>query len=108
MDEVKGQLDIKPDLPLELFTRLGLALDCLFQRHRIMINRDVKKWWLNYRILVKLGEPEFVLKEGNELDIPGLTIKLDIDAKLQLLTHASDEKGKRRDNNWRIIHGEGP
>ncbi len=94
IDEVKGQLDIKPDLPLELFTRLGLALDYLLQRHKIMINREVKKWWLDYRILVKLGEPEFVLKEGNELDVPGLTIKLDIDAKLQLLTHASDEKGK--------------
>jgi hypothetical protein len=93
-DEVKGKLEIKPDLPLELLTRLGLALDDLLEKHILPINYEVKAWWIDYRIKAKLGEPELVLKEGNELEIPGLEIRLDIDAKLQLSNSVPNENEK--------------
>ena len=92
IDEVTGKLNIKPDLSLEVLTRLGLVLDDLIQRHRININHEVKEWWLTYKILARFGEPALILKNGNELDIPGLSVKLDVDANLQLL--AKNLEGK--------------
>jgi hypothetical protein len=93
-DEFTGKLEIKPDISLELLTRLGLALDDLLERHKLPINHEVREWWIDYMIKVTLGEPELILKEGNELEIPGLKIRLDIDAKLQLSTSAPNDNGK--------------
>ncbi len=93
-DEFNGRLEIKPDVPLDLLTRLGLALDDVLERHTLPRNREARAWWIEYRIEARLGEPEFILKEGNELEIPGLKIWLDIDAKLQISTFAPDERGK--------------
>jgi hypothetical protein len=93
-DEVKGKLEIRPDIPLELLTRLGLALDDLLEKHTLPINYEVKAWWIDYRIKAKLGEPELILKEGNELETPGLEIRLDIDAKLQLSNFAPNDNEK--------------
>ena len=94
-DEFRGKLEIKPDKPLELLTRLGLAIDDLLMRHTLPINYEVKAWWIEYRIETKLSEPEIILKEGNKLEIPRLKIGLDIDAKLQLST--SQPKENRED-----------
>jgi hypothetical protein len=95
-DEAKGILEIKPDIPLKLLTRLGLALDDLLEKHTLPINYEVKAWWIDYRIKAKLSEPELVLKEGNELEIPGLEIRLDIDAKLQLSNSAPNENKREQ------------
>jgi len=93
-DEFRGKLEIKPDIPLEVLTRLGLALDDLLVRHKLPINYEVRSWWIEYRIEAKLGEPELVLKEGNEIEIPGLMIGLDIDARLQLSGSSPNENGE--------------
>jgi hypothetical protein len=93
-DEFNGRLEIKPDVPLDLLTRLGLALDDILERHTLPRNREARAWWIEYRIEARLGEPELILKDGNELEIPGLKIWLDIDAKLQLSISAPNERGK--------------
>ena len=85
--------DIKRDKPLELLTRLGLAIDdCTFFRHRLPINYEVKAWWIEYRIPDKTKRTRnYTKRRKNQLEIPRLMIWLDIDAKLKLSVSQPNE-----------------
>ena len=83
--EVKeGRLDLKQDTLLNVLTQLRLALDDVLIKHVFPSYHQFVDSWVDYRISAKFPEPTFKILEGNQLDIPNITVILNLDAKLQL------------------------
>lgn len=89
----EGRIDVKEDVPLNVLTSLKLALSDILDKRILPKRHIVTDSWIDYKIAARFNEPEFQIREGQELDVPSLKLSLDLDAALRLKVQHPDAGG---------------
>ena len=92
-EATEGRISVKEDVPLNVLTGLKLALSDVIDKRTLPKRHVVTDSWIDYRIAARFREPEFQIREGQELDVPSLRLSLDLDAALRMRVQHPDAAG---------------
>jgi hypothetical protein len=89
-ETTEGRIDVKEDMPLNVFTSLKLALSDVLDNHQLPQRHVVTDSWVDYKIAARFKEPEFQIRAGEELEVPSLKLSLDLDVALRMKVQHPD------------------
>jgi len=79
---IEGRVDVGVDCIANFLAQLESSQDHSIEPKQL-VDKELHECWVDYRLTARLQEPDFSLREGNEVGFTDLGVELDLDIDLR-------------------------